>query len=202
MELAPVEPVELVPADPASAEPAPAEPAPELDTDPVWKERYQALQGKYDAEIPQLLGTIDGLNHRVGQFERTPPGPPLDPAPGPTQSDPGLDASDRETYGSEFIDLVDRRARELVGSEIAKLTPQLQAMKGEVAVTRRETAQDRINARLDERVPDWRQINVSNDFKIWLAGEDAFTGVTRIAAVGARRWPGRPRRRYLPRIPQ
>ena len=159
-------------AEPVEEVPAPLDPAEE---DPVWEQRYNALKGKYDSEIPRMRGTIDGLQHRLSELEQAPVPPAVPEAAISTQAD----ADDRENYGDDFVDLVERRARQIVEKEISKLTPQIQKMSGEVAETRRMTVQERMHVQLDTQIEDWRDINVSPEFLAWLEQSDPFTGVPR-----------------------
>ncbi len=162
------------------AEASAEEVLPPLDSeveDPVWEQRYNALKGKYDSEIPRMRGTIDGLQQRLSELEKAPAAPAAPAAVEVISSQE--DADDRENYGDDFVNLVERRAKQIVEVEIAKLTPQLQKMSGEVAETRRMTVQERMHVQLDSQVKDWRDINTSSEFLAWLETSDSFTGVPR-----------------------
>jgi len=162
---------------PVASDVAPASGEP-TEENPVWEQRYSALKGKYDSEIPRMRGTIDGLQQRLADLEHAPA--PADPAPAAPDM---ADAEDREAYGNDFIDLVERRTRQIVDTEMAKLTPQLQKMSGEVAETRRMTTQERMHAQLDTHIESWKDINTSPEFLLWLDDVDPFTGASRAALL-------------------
>jgi hypothetical protein len=147
------------------------EPVVEPAQEPDWQQRYNTLQGKYNAEIPRLTGTIEGLTQRLDRMEQAPASP--EPAAAETTFD---DVGERETYGDDFIDLVERRADRIVGERLAKLTPQINKISGQVTENRQETVRERLYGRLTETVPEWRTINNDPAFLTWLAGIDPFTG--------------------------
>jgi hypothetical protein len=153
------------------------EPAPEPAD--VWEQRYHTLKGKYDSEVPRLTGTVQGLNARLEALEAAASPTPAE-APQSGGLTPEADEGDRELYGDDFIELVERRAQVIADKAIARITPQLHKVSTEVAADRAQTAQERLHDKLTTAVPTWREINTSTGFLNWLNTPELYTGLPRL----------------------
>lgn len=174
------------PAPPAAAAPeqsftppAPAT-APAPATEPVedFKQKYSALKGKYDKEMAEMrvalaeqAETIRSLEQLVEQATAARPTPTMKPVDSKL-----IKPEEEEEYGKEFFDVVGRRAREILESELAPLREKLQ--KNETREVKLTEEQKRINVQtaLDEHVPNWGQLNTDARFLAWLAERDVFSG--------------------------
>lgn len=172
---------EAPPAPPAEPATPPAEPvAPSDDDDPKWKARYQALQGKYNKEIPrlndenkELKGRLDGLESIMAGMQATAPA-----APAPTVTDQAF----VDEYGQEMADavasMVDSRTAEL-RSDNQKLTDRLNqqdTLSQQTAEQDFEDGRAKMMDALTEKVPDWPELNVNQDFLTWLGQTDVPSG--------------------------
>jgi hypothetical protein len=86
---------------------------------------------------------------------------------------PLITAEERAAYGDEALDVMARRAQEVVGPVLNDLNRQNQELRSEL---QRVNAHD-IYSTLDQNLPDWRRINQDQDWKDWLAQPDIFNGV-------------------------
>jgi len=157
---------------PEAAKPAPA-PTSESEAE-LWRQRYMSLQGKYNAEVPQLRAQMEAMQRDLVEMRRAPSAPA---APDPA------DSEDLENYGEDFINLVERRAtkiaQRLVETKFGELRPQIEQVGRQVTETRQQTASERIYAKLDQEVQDWKGVNQSAQFHNWLDRPDPFSGVPR-----------------------
>lgn len=166
--------------DPVAA--PPAEPKPER-TD--WKQKYNVLQGKYDAEVPRLSESLRTANTRITDLEDRIAAPPA-VAPEPETSRSDFTPEEIADYGEDLLDVIGRKAREIVEAEylpqMNTLNTELNSLKTKVGETGQRVAKQETNevfAQLDGTVKDWRKTNVDPAFHVWLDQVDPFSGVTR-----------------------
>lgn len=177
-----------LPLEPSSA-PAPEKPkpaptpasAPAGGEDESWQSRYHSMKGRYEREeqrVKQLAEQVATMQRAIDQLSMQ---PRLDPAPAPAPARL-LTEEEVNDFGPEFLDVVGRRAEEIFApkaqayeAKINQLERQLQGVGGFV----QRTARQEMMETLDQEVPGWRDVNLSDDFKAWLALPDPFTGVIR-----------------------
>jgi hypothetical protein len=182
-------------------EPQPApEPAPEpvvsqepqpkpQPSEETWQAKYLTLKGMYDAEVPRMHAQVRELNTQVQQLiaenaiarAQT----PSEPTPAKTL----ITEQDKEAFGSDLIDLIER-ATEAKVSEFRGREAQLQAeiaelkgKMGRVDETVAGNSKERFVERLAQQVPDWEALNVDSGFLAWLAEVDPVYGLPRQAAL-------------------
>lgn len=186
---------------PAVVVAAPQPPAPQPPPED-FEQKYRSIKGKYDAEIPVLrnqAATFERINQtlsaqiaaqaeRLAALERAPvtPAPAAVPATAAT-------AKDVETFGSELIDLITRIAGSQASAVTAQLTPHFEQLRGAVERTNNEVGHVKTNVqqteralyeqRLTEAVPNWRDVNATQEWLSWLAEFDPVLGKTRQEAV-------------------
>lgn len=152
-----------------------------------WKQKYNVLKGKYDAEVPRLSQDVRDANTRINNLEDKLTGLATqtiveEPATSRTDFTPEEVAD----YGEDLLDVIGRKARSIVEVEYL---PQMNTLNTEVASLRTklgETGQkvgkfetNEVFAQLDASVKDWRAVNIDPKFHEWLDGVDPYSGVTR-----------------------
>jgi hypothetical protein len=160
-------------ADPAPPE-APAAPAGDDENTRSWKQKYNTLIGKYNAEVPRLHEELRGLKNQVhtltealNAVKSTPPEPQgafkelIDMF---GQDDPQI------KFAREAQDEIFR-----LRAEVERLTHSL----GSVAENQMRSAEDNFFATLDRIDPDWQQTNVDPELILWLQEYDPLMGSTR-----------------------
>lgn len=184
---------EAKPAEPApQAEAKPSEPAPQAQqprptamvTDEAsWEHRYNSMKGRYERSQQQLQAMSDQINNlqniiatmeaRVGTAQQPPP---------ELRAERLITPEEEKDYGSEFLNVVGKKAKEellpIVSQyehKIAELEAKLQGVGGYV----QQNARQAMMSRMDAELPSWRDVNLSDDFKSWLALPDTYSGVIR-----------------------
>ena len=154
-----------------------------------FKQKYEVLKGKYDAEIaeiPQLREQLRLAQEAIEALKATKESPKPDKEEGAEQPDKGkkgpkqLDKENFTGYGDEMVDMVDSvneliKENEALKGENAKLKGSVDAVGHTVA----KTAQDKYYDTLEEAVPDIWTINKDPKWLEWLGQEDPLTGKTR-----------------------
>lgn len=189
------------PADPAPINP-PAEkptekpvtpPQPQVDppleaepSDDTWKHKFQSMKGRYDSDVPKFRGQIDMLQQQVNNLNRVIanlPVPSDTPAPEPrSESRVYVTPEEEAEYGTEFVDFASRLAqREIdrvtqpLADEVKQLRTQVGTVDNSLYAKERATMVEK----LDEEVPNWLEINDTDEFKDWVQLTDPYSGRTR-----------------------
>lgn len=175
-------------ADKPAAAPRPVEPgAGDAGTD--WQQKYQTLQGMYNADVPRLNAQNQELLSRLHNMEELisamQSAPPREEAAAPMSS---LTAEELEEYG-ESIDVMRKVSQEIAGQyqrKISDLEGTVAQLRGSVVPRVEQIAFQQASSNeqafwsgLEARVPDWREVNGSQAFQNWLMEEDPLSGITR-----------------------
>ena len=156
----------------------PAEPRPkksfDKDDEDTWRQRYFGLQGVFNAQVPSLQQQVRDLTSRLVAAEAQ--------IQAPTAAEPKatqrVTEKDVEAFGSDLIDVIDRKAQEVVERQaaayegrIAELEQALvkaKAQIGDVTQTQAQTAKERFFAHLDTNVPSWNDMQGTSEAQAWL----------------------------------
>lgn len=183
----PTPPADAPPAAPpaeAAAPPPPVvtpevTPAPPPAEPPVdWKARYESAQGRLRRQ-DRIIGDYEA---RLAGLEATIASMHAAPTPGPTAPTSSLTPAEVETYGQEFLDVVAKRAQEVVSPEVVALKKQVEDLQKQLGSTAEVVASDarsRMLRDLDQTVPRWRQLNRDEKFLDWLDLSDTYSGAIR-----------------------
>lgn len=163
---------------PAAQTPAPA-PAPEGDES--WEHKYKSVHGRYvraQDQIRTMSEQITGLQNVIATLQST-----AAPAPIPEfKAESLITPEEAADYGEDFLKVVGKRAREemapvIQGYElkIKDLETRLQGVNGAV----QQTSHEKLLANLDEKLPNWRQLNTNDAFLDWLRLPDPYSGAIR-----------------------
>jgi len=161
-----------------SPEPRPETPPKLPHEEATWKGRHDAMKGRFEQQIRGLTEQIAAQQRHIEQLA-------MQPRPQPSENYVKkrlLTDEEVEDFGPEFLDVVGRRAEEIFlpkaqayEAKIAELEQRVAGVGGFVARSARQEMMDM----LDTRVPGWREVNLSDGFKSWLALPDPFTGAIR-----------------------
>jgi len=172
------------PSPPAESVP-PATPAPE-----PWEQRYNTLQGKYNAEVPRLIAEVNVLKQ---QLTAPPPRQP-DPVPAPAPATPltikeilsgdkELEAT-LETFKEDYPDVADllvkltERASSMTSQKVNEMVNnQFRSVQEFQAESRTQHFWEVVNKDL----PDWQVIRDDPEFALWLNETEPYTGLPRSA---------------------
>lgn len=188
-------PADPPPAEPPAEPPVAAAPEPTPPAEPVdeWRQRYDTLRGKYDAETGRLHETLrqttaqlTALQQQVTQLTQRPPEPPKAP------EQPLVTGQDDEKFGSDLIDVMRRAAQEQLRplmqrlESLESLAKSIGAKASRVEQVEQEVVQsrqERFYSELTSAVPNWEEVNKDQRWLQWLAEKDPILGKTRQAAL-------------------
>jgi hypothetical protein len=166
------------------------EPKPAPVPEETWERKYLTLKGMYDAEVPRLHSQMREMNQQVqGLIAEAATAKAQQPRPEPVTAKPLITEQDKEAFGSDLLDLIDRATEQkLAGNRDleAQLRSEINELKSKLGnVTERQgvSDKDRYEATLSSQVPDWEAMNIDQGFLTWLAEVDPVYGVPRQYAL-------------------
>jgi hypothetical protein len=182
--------------EPPEDEPAPYEPPQEPGYEPGpaaednWEQRARSTLGRLEQALThnqQLARRVSELEHQITGLKvrgvDQPAAAPATPPPKPKL----IKDEEVNDYGEEFFDVVGRRAREEFVPEIetmAQRLAKLEAQQQNVGKVISKNEQRTVYDRLYDEVPEWKQINHSDEFKQWLTYLDPYSGRQRYELLG------------------
>jgi len=192
----PATPAPVTPEPPATP-PAPVTPAPPACSECAkWKQRYDVLQGKYDAEVPRYAYRVQYLENQIadlnGQINVLRSATPVSPAT-PTLGSPATppvatttfiadamkDNPDFQKFKENFPDITDMVIK-VVDTAATKLhqetAKKLTALEGNSVQDR----QVKFNAALDAKHPSWQMMGQDHNWAMWLGQKDRYSSKKRL----------------------
>lgn len=185
---APAPNVAPAPAPAPNVTPAPVPPA----TDETLLQKYNSLQGMFNrsqADLSEMRGRLEVMQRLVEkQAAAHAATVPSTPAPAPQPQRFTNDAEIKE-FSPELYDFIKRTSQETflpmlssVQNRVAKLEGSLGTVKQtaeQASTVAGSVVADRYFARLDQLLPDWKEINDDPRLLDWLEKADTFSGVKR-----------------------
>jgi hypothetical protein len=153
-----------------------------------FEQKYKTLQGMYNNEVPKLRQHNHELEGRLAQLESLLAG--IDstaPAPSHIEVKTGsvVTEDDIKEYG-ESIDVMRRVSQEeiqpimaklrSIESSLNKINLEVVPKVDRVHSNQAQSATQRFWDAVEAAVPNWREINVNDDFATWLFMPDPMTG--------------------------
>lgn len=190
--------------DPIADEPFAEEVQPKAVTEPVptsetrppedksWEERYKALQGMFNAEVPrlqsqnkELLQQLHAMQLQLGQLQLD----QLQRTPTPEQKPELLVTdADRDMFGADTVDMTSRVAQQVMREHLAPLQAEL--AKRDIRISQLEAALTKTSGdvntmtfeqQLNLAVPNFSTFNSDPAWISWLNETDPLTGEPRRA---------------------
>lgn len=187
---------ELTPASlvtpPSNPAPAPAPtpaPAPAPASDVVdWERRYKSMEGRYKRAENDIRAMSDQIASMQALIASMQAHEPAQPTPAELRAESLLTPEEINEYGQEFLGVVAKKAKEELTPEVAQLRKQIEQLNKKLEGTEQSTAARRraeLEATLDEKIPNWRDINIAPEFHSWLALPDLYSGAIRHQLLSA-----------------
>lgn len=172
---APIENAEEIPSNvvelPKQAEPVqevtPTQPVPDQKDDVAyWKQKFDSLRGKFDAEVPTLYQQLKEQNAQLQKLAQQLQERESAPTAKEQDEQALVTSKDVDDYGADLVDMVRRAAQEVsqkaVTHAISELRKEFGAVKEQMGtVTERvyQSESDKFWAGVMNLVPDWKQID-------------------------------------------
>jgi len=182
---APPEDVQPSATEGVSPQPAAPEGAPPAaDDEMTWEQRARSTAGR----LADALKANQAISERMQQLERTISTLQTKPAPSEAPTEPRpkpklVTADEERDYGTDFLQVVGKRAKEEFAPEFDELAERLKRIEGRIDSVGQVIEKTQVNdvyGTLAGQVPNWRDVNRSAEFKQWLAHPDAYSGRRRM----------------------
>lgn len=165
---------------------APSPPQPEPQAAPgeaeggdSWEQRAKSTAGR----LEQAVRANQALSERMQQLEQLLTSQKIrgepDQPDAPRQKPKLVTEEEARDYGDEFLTVVGKRAREEYAPEFDELASRLKRLEGRVEGVGSVIEKTQVNdvyGSLAGVVPNWRDVNRSEQFKTWLQYPDPFSG--------------------------
>jgi hypothetical protein len=157
-----------------------------VTSDDNWEHRYNSMRGRFEreqGETRRLAGEIQNLHRLMAELQAAPR-----PAPSDVRFEKLVTPEEENDYGSEFLGVVGKKAKEELTPEIKALRAKIAELEGRVQGVTGAVVQDaraKMYEVLDTQVPNWRELNSNQDFLDWLNLPDAYSGAIRKQLLNA-----------------
>jgi len=162
----------------------PAQPAPPAAPEVNWEQRYNTLQGKYNAEVPELRGQLRSMQEMLTAMNASLHGPTIPPGNPPSRGNGSsrlreIPQTDIDNYGQDLIDAAQRWAEFRVAPLIETYENRLAQIENRNQQLYHAVGASRVDQELNTQLPNWRTVNDDPNFHAWLTQVDLFSGRTR-----------------------
>lgn len=184
------DPQPVPPPEPEAPTPVAIPAEPEQDA-AYWRQRFETMRGKYEAEVPRMLEQMRQQGAQLQQITeqmRQQPQAPMQP------EQPLVTKKDEETFGSDLVDMARRVSQEEtrqllkrlepIEALLKKLAPKVERVK-QVEQEVAQSREDRFWGEIEKGVSDWQQINADQAWLAWLKEYDPISGQTRQDGLNA-----------------
>jgi hypothetical protein len=141
--------------------------------------KYNSMKGRFERSQEQIRGLSEQIKSLQALIATSPPATNGSILPDPVSRPSLITDQERNDYGPEFLDVVGKRAKEEVGSEISALLNKVSQLEARLAGVNTQvsmSAREKLEATLTDKIPNWNEINHSDEFKAWLALPDPYSG--------------------------
>ena len=152
-----------------------AEPTSDGEASDDFKQKYNTLRGKYDAEVPRLHQQLRELSEQMKVLTDAQEAAKKEEEEKPKEPVSLITDAEREEYGEELIDVQRRIAQEVAQTYEQKLDAQnkvIEALQSQIANTGNEVGQMSFSQKLHQLVPDFQEIDQDQRWMKWLNEHD------------------------------
>jgi len=144
------------------------------DVEDDFKQKYNTLRGKYDAEVPRLHQQVKQLNEEIGAF-RTEMAAKKEEPTKPKEKVSLVTDADREEFGEDLLN-VQRKVAKEVSSEYEERFEQqnkvIKELQDKIAGTDKQVGEVGFSQRLVNLIPDFAEVDNDERWVAWLNEHD------------------------------
>ena len=147
---------------------------PPTDVEDDFKQKYNTLKGKYDAEVPRLHQQVKQLTEEISAFRKEMTVKKEEPAK-PKEKVSLVTDADREEFGEDLLNVQRKVAQEVAQDYEEKLEQQnkiIQELQDQIAGTNKQVGDVGFSQRLAQLIPDFAQIDNDERWIAWLNEHD------------------------------
>jgi hypothetical protein len=160
--------------------------SPPQQQDESWERKFNAMKGRWENANQQLHNQgqqIQNLQNVIASTQQTQQTQHASQEQTTQREvESTLTQEEREQYGDEFLNVVAKKAHEIVGplkKELEGKLKQLDQQLGNVGQHVDQAAKQEMLDKLDQQIPTWREINNNPEFVSWLRLPDTYSGAIR-----------------------
>lgn len=151
--------------------------------DDAWKQKFDVLTGKYNAEVPRLYQQLKEQASALDRLQAELEANKAKPAEPEKAKESLVTSNDEETFGSDLIDLARRVTRDEVGVVLNRIgqlermlenISQLPKQVEQVVQSQQESNEQRFWGAVAAAVPDWNQVDADPRWIEWLGQTPPF----------------------------
>lgn len=153
--------------------------------DETWEHKYKSIHGRYvrsQETIRQQAEMIQNLQGVIATLQATAPAATASTDIPELKAERLITDEEAADYGEDFLKVVGKKAREEFApvinaykAEIEGLKKRLEGFSGFV----QQDSHTKLMANLDEKLPNWREVNTNQEFLNWLSLPDPYSGAIR-----------------------
>ena len=147
---------------------------PPTDVEDDFKQKYNTLRGKYDAEVPRLHQQVKQLTDELGNFREEMTAKKEAPTK-PKEKVSLVTDADREEFGEDLLNVQRKVAQEVAQDYEEKLEQQnsvIKALQDKIAGTDKQVGETQFSQRLVNLIPDFAQVDNDERWVAWLNEHD------------------------------
>jgi hypothetical protein len=162
--------------------PLTAQPPQPAGEEQSWEQRARSAQGRYETllrnyqqqgeRINELEKLVSTMRIKGAEEERP-------DAAVPKVRPKFVTPEEATEYGDELLTVIGKRAKEEYAPEFEELAERLKRLEGRVdgvGTVIEKTQVNDVYSSLNSTIPEWKQVNRSDEFKAWLALPDPYSG--------------------------
>jgi hypothetical protein len=149
--------------------------------DETWEHKYKSIHGRFQKAQEQMRDMADQIQNLQNIISTMQTAPSNIDIP-ELRAERLITEDEARDYGEDFLNVVGKRAKE-------ELAPVIKAYEAKIAELERRVSgvsnvvtqdnQKKLLDVLDEKMPDWRELNTNQEFLDWLQLPDPFSGAIR-----------------------
>ena len=147
---------------------------PPTDVEDDFKQKYNTLRGKYDAEVPRLHQQVKQLTDELSNFREEMTAKKEVPTK-PKEKVSLVTDADREEFGEDLLNVQRKVAQEVAQDYEEKLEQQnsvIKALQDKIAGTDKQVGETKFSKRLVNLIPDFAQVDNDERWVAWLNEHD------------------------------
>jgi hypothetical protein len=147
---------------------------PPTDVEDDFKQKYNTLKGKYDAEVPRLHQQVKQLTEEISTFRKEMTAKKEAPTK-PKEKVSLVTDADREEFGEDLLNVQRKVAQEVAHDYEEKLEQQnkvIKELQDQVAGTNKQVGDVGFSQRLMNLIPDFADVDNDKRWIAWLNEHD------------------------------